>query len=211
MKTEKIDETQKQYRDAALELVAVMSQFNPCEVVKGEDRTDFHVKMTVADEFFRVSKDYNGNIQIALYTYEHYKKISSSTRHEVYKKYTTNNMKVPTLKKVVEKVNACTRERDELRALERNAKEKQRMFICDIEALKLPVQYEYNSEYYTDKNGNYTQQKTDIKAGTIEKNGVQYSFEFCDDGYISQKVSLHYSVPNTMAAFVSLSENKYQK
>lgn len=90
-----MDKIQKEYHDKAVELCAIMSQFHPCEVIKGEDRTDYHVKMTVADTDFKVSKDYNGNIQIQLYKYECYNHVSSSTCGEVYKKHVTNNMKVP--------------------------------------------------------------------------------------------------------------------
>jgi hypothetical protein len=167
--------------------------------------------MSVGDEFFRVSKDYNGNIIIQLYTHERYMTVSSHTCGEVYKKYKTNNMKVPTLKKVVEHVNACTRERDEMRAMEKKNLEQRRMFLCDIEALKLPVSYENDTEYYTNDDGKYTTRKAGIKAGTIIKNGIQYHFEFCDDGYISQKVSLYYGVDNTIHDFLKLSDNKYTK
>lgn len=208
---QKLDEIQKEYQTKAQELCTLMSQFHTCEVIKGEDRTDFHVKMQVADDFFKVTRNYDNNIIIQLYEYERYTTVSSHTRGEVYKKYKTNNMKVPTLKKVVEHVNACTRERDELRALEKKNLENRRMFLCDIDALKLPVSYEYDTEYYTDDDGRYTTRKTGIKAGTIVRNGIQYHFEFCDDGYISQKVSLYYGVDNTINDFVKLSENKYSK
>lgn len=205
MKSEKIDEVQARYRDEALALAALMSQYNPCEVVRGEDRTDFHVKMTVGDATFRVRKDYNGYIDITLYDYPRYDKLSQTTRHDVYKKNETNNMKVPTLKKVVEKVNAVTRTHDELERLQKYAIEKQRMFLCDIKALNLPVKYSYN--YIIDEN--HKRQDTDIKGGTIVKNGVQYSFEFCDDGYVSQDVKLYYSVGNNLEDFALLADNNY--
>lgn len=206
-KVQKIDDIQARYRDEALALAALMSQYNPCEVIKGEDRTDFHVKMAAGDTFLRVRKDYNGYIDIARYDYPRYAKLSQRTVSDVYAKNVTNNMKVPTLKKVVDKINAITRTHDELERLQKYAIEKHRMFLCDIEALKLPVVYSYN---YT-INDEHKRENTDIKGGHIIKNGIQYEFELCEDGYVSQKVALHYSVSNTMQDFVLLADNKYTK
>lgn len=207
------DETVQSYYEQAENLATIVKPFCDAVMVEkvADERTAFNVVMTIADTYFLVQKDYKGYITVSLYKHEQYNKVSSHARGEVYKKYTTNNMKVLNAKKMIEKVNACTRGRDELRKLQSQAIETQRMFICDIEALKMPVQYQYNSEYVTnEKTGAYERVNTDIKGGTIVKNGIEYTFEFCDDAYISQKTRLHYSVGNTIADFIALSKNEYK-
>lgn len=54
------------------------------------------------------------------------------------------------------------------------------------------------------KDANY-----DTFSGSIIKNGIEFEFEVYNEGYISQKVSIHYSVDNSLEAFLKLSDNKY--
>ena len=47
------------------------------------------------------------------------------------------------------------------------------------------------------------------KAGEIVKNGISYRFKILET-YVSQKVELHYRVPNSLQSFLELSDNKYK-
>lgn len=47
-------------------------------------------------------------------------------------------------------------------------------------------------------------------AGTIVKNGIEFTYKI-SEGYISQKVALHYSVPNDIESFRKLSESQYKQ
>lgn len=49
----------------------------------------------------------------------------------------------------------------------------------------------------------------DYKSGHIIKNGVEYSF-LIKETHITQRVELHYSVPNSLRSFLTLSDNKYK-
>lgn len=208
------DETVQAYYEQAQTLADTMAPFfNEIMVEKvADERCSFNVVATAGDVNFRVSKDYKGYIDITLYKYERFNKLSSSKRAEIYTKHsnTLNRMKVPTQKKVTELVNAVIAERDEMQRLQKQYTESQRMFLCDIEALKLPVQYQHNHEYYTDENGEYKQRKTDVSAGEIERNGIVYRFEFHRDGYIKQDIELYYGVKDTMENFIALSDNEYK-
>ena len=46
--------------------------------------------------------------------------------------------------------------------------------------------------------------------GRIIKNGIEFEFEVLNEGYISKKIEVHYSVNDTLADFLALADNKYQ-
>jgi hypothetical protein len=46
--------------------------------------------------------------------------------------------------------------------------------------------------------------------GRLEKNGVLFEFSIDDSGYISKKLSLHYSVNHNLANFKALANNQYK-
>lgn len=46
-------------------------------------------------------------------------------------------------------------------------------------------------------------------AGSIIRGGMEYSFSIDNRGYISQKTEKHYTVDNSLSAFMAISDNKY--
>jgi hypothetical protein len=46
-------------------------------------------------------------------------------------------------------------------------------------------------------------------SGSMEKNGLRYTFEITESGYIHQEITFSYKVNNTFENFKKLSENKY--
>ena len=45
-------------------------------------------------------------------------------------------------------------------------------------------------------------------SGSIVKNGIEFSYTVHDEGYISKKLEIHFSVDDSLDNFIKLSENK---
>lgn len=46
-------------------------------------------------------------------------------------------------------------------------------------------------------------------SGEIVKNGIQFTYQVHDEGYISKKIEVYYRVNNSLEAFDMLADNKY--
>jgi hypothetical protein len=47
-------------------------------------------------------------------------------------------------------------------------------------------------------------------SGSIKKNGLQFSFEVSESGYISQSITTHYSIGRNFETFEQLADNKFK-
>jgi len=188
----KYDDTQLGYKRGADELAEIVKQFYPdVEVVKGEDRCTFHVYLSTGGQVYRVNKDYRGNITVNRKDWGIYQGISSHKRAEVYKLDTTQNMRVVTAKKLKAKIEAEEAYHAEMARLEKENARKIADFRASVEDLGL--------EWCRDNT-----------EGRVIKNGIEYKAVIHDDGYISEKVSIYYSVDNTADRFRQISDNKYK-
>lgn len=201
-----------EYKNKAQRDCNKVSQWSTCEVIKTDNSWCDHTAiMTVADTRFIVDTDYHGNFNVRLEKYDRYDKVSNEKARQVREEFALNNMKVVTEKKLIAHVNAVTSIRDKMASLQKQAIEKERMFLCDINALKLDFTFSYNQEYKTLDTGEYKAVNTDIKGGYVVKNGIEYSFEFGTDGHVAQRVKLHYYSGNdTIKDFLALSDNSYK-
>lgn len=166
-------------------------------IEQGDDsRADFRLILQDKEYNFRVNRDYHGNVNMHIYPYKYYS-IDSYDRAKIAKEvYTSKNMKVITLKKLSEKIAEEVAYHEKMQALENDSKNAVQKFLDELSASGEEVVYHKNYE------------KTRITGGYITKNGLQYSFEISDSGYISQKISLHYDVKTTLETFKKLSDNK---
>lgn len=151
------------------------------------------------DGAYEVHKGYDENIRISRYPYMRFDNISSHTAGEVSAKYKLGNMKVPTAKKIQERMEAVDNERLELIKLADDARAKHLAFLDSLKGFEVSYSYE---DYKT---------KEKITGGEIIKNGLQFHFELGNDGYISKKITVHYSVNSTLEEFNALSSNKWIK
>jgi hypothetical protein len=183
------------------------------EIVKSKDSWRYNIILIIADTRFIVSKDYNEVYQFRLEEYTNTPHVSSRARGEVYRKNTTNNVKVLTVKKITDKINACIAERDEMNRLEAQAVEKERMFLADLKATGEKVEYEYAySSDWNKERREVVKTRGKLTGGRIEKNGIEYRFNFDTDGYIKQTLEIRtYPSENTpLQNFVQLSDNNFK-
>lgn len=89
-----------------------------------------------------------------------------------------------------------------LEAKEKEAQEKVKDFFSTLALAGVTPVY---------RRKDYQDEKSDIRSGELVKNGICYSFEIHQDGYISQKISIDYRVNDTLENFLLLSENNFKK
>lgn len=51
--------------------------------------------------------------------------------------------------------------------------------------------------------------KNGTMSGEVVKNGIEYTIQVYDNGYISQDIAIHYKVQNSLETFKKLADNKY--
>lgn len=148
---------------------------------------------------YTARRDYNGYILIYEKEYKRYKHVSMHTIGEITRKYSANKMKVPTAKKINARMDAIDAIISECDALELAHSEKIAAFLATVAPYK--PEYDYHHEYRDTANGKTERVNTDIAGGEIVKNGLVFTFHIEQDGYISKKISVHYSVDNTLEQF----------
>jgi hypothetical protein len=110
----------------------------------------------------------------------------------------TQKMSVITKKKLDAKIAECLQEEDLFNELETKALSAKEAFLESLKGLDVKFHYRVLDE------------QKEITGGSIEKNGIEFDFQFHDDGYVSKKIFINYSVNSTVDSFLRLSENKYQ-
>jgi len=203
---QKMNEYQQRDYDNMVMLAQELSAYYPSKVVADDDH--HIIVMTRGDKAYQVRKDYRGIIDAWEYPHTHYEHVSNSTAHEIRKKYPTQNMRVLSQKKIDAKLDAVDAYHAEMREKESEATDKTASFIREIEASGLPVQWEHETS--TDwVNNERVVTKGKRTGGRIIKNGIEFSFSFSHDGYISKDMEIHYSVTDTLENFIALSNNQY--
>lgn len=206
---QKLNEYQQRDYENAQAFARELSKYYPTTAELQEDVTNGPLILLVRDgKQYQVNKDYKGNIHIFSWPYINYKNVHYSTRGEIYKKHETNNMKVLSQKKLDAKLDACD-------AIERDMQEKENSTIdkrkAYIDMLKLSdvagvIEWQYNSHYDHDKRERVND---DISGGYIDRGNLRFSFEFHDDGYISENVSVVKNYQLGLDGFIAMSDNKY--
>ena len=170
---------------------------NKIEVIKGDNgRTDYQIILTEAGRDYEIRKDYTGNVYVNQTQGSRTKapNVSSQTQGELRKQDTTQKMKVITAKKLDAKIEAERVYNEQLAVLEAEAKQKNAEFMDTIK--DLPIIYSHNYE------------QTEITGGYLTKNGLEFSFEIGQDGYISKKIRLA-TYDNSLETFEALADNKF--
>ena len=163
-----------------------------CQLVHDDENNKVHAMFEDNGKLFNIAKDLNRNIHIHSHPYihSHVQNISSYARSEIYKKYKTENMKVLSKNKIQREIDAMNAINAEMKEANEIAKNKVATFMETIKDMSFIM-------------------SNDGKSGHIEKNGIDFSFEIGQDGYISKKLDLNYRVHTSLEAFIALSDNKY--
>jgi hypothetical protein len=205
---EELDEYQERELSNAKKLGEELRSFvDAVRIEKGEMRGDFYVMLTRGKTEYRARRDYRGYINIiAEYsTHDVCPLVSSHARGEVYAKYKLNNMKVPSQKKMTAELDAIDNEKKELEAKQAEAEKKEADFLASLKGFDVKFSYDWSTDW-NEKTGEREKTRGKITGGEIVKNGLVFSFELQQDGYISKKISVHYSVDNTLEAFKKLTD-----
>lgn len=186
--------------DAELLQVELIKQgFMTSRIIKSEDRSDYKVVFFDGTHDYIVGRDYNKNVTISRYNQPRYKNVSSHVNNETYKKtHTSNNVKIITATKLQKLLDNVRAYHVEMERLEIEAQGKIKSFLATLKDLSVV----YHKEDRENSN-------SDITSGEIVKNGIDFSFDICHDGYISKKISIDYKVENDIPSFLKLSDNKY--
>jgi len=166
------------------------------EILQGDNsQSDFNV---IIEGKYQIRKaSYTGHVRVSEYPYSYNSELSSYTKAELYRKYKLDNMKVLTKKKLQQRLDNVDMEQAELKAESIKVIDKKAEFLESVK--HLPIVYSYK-DY--DK-------KDEITGGSLVKNGIEFEFSFSQDGYISKKVTIHYTVNHNLDDFLKLSDNKY--
>lgn len=185
------DNIQKEYSANAERLAEQVRAFYPdAKVVKGEDRCDFSVILKHGGQAYRVNKGYDGNITIHRQDWGQYPNVSSQVRGEIYTAHKLGNMKVLTAKKIQERVDAEEAYHADMAKAEAEHAAKVSEFMKTL--VGLPVRY-----------------SEDKKRGDITTNGIRFSFEILQSGYIHKELRLDYGVDANALNFTKLAANHY--
>ena len=168
-------------------------------------RGDFRLIMQGEKYNFLINRDYNKNVTVSIYPYQRYARVDYHKAGEVRKSIMlSNNMKIITVKKLAEKIAEEIKLHEKLTDLDRDNADKVAEFLGNIKASGEVVRYSYKYQ----ESGDTTPKQ--ITGGYIERNGLEYSFEISDSGYISQKIRTNYRASTTLETFKNLADNKYQ-
>lgn len=198
-----MNEYQKTAHGEARKLAAEISAlgFKTRVGTVGDDTTPQVVICTDTGNY-TVRRDYHGIVSLFHSdSWGDYRHVSSSVRGDVYAATVGQlpNMKAITAKKIQAHIDAQEAYRKAMQARESDAVIKVKDFLDTLEGL--PVKY--------DRLGEHTGREGEICGGEIVQNGIDFSFKISEDGYISKKISVHYSVENDLESFKKLSANKY--
>ena len=149
-------------------------------------RTDWRTKFQANGNWYTLRKTYKDEYVVSPLEYAPRNHVSASVYSDVCKAIcTSNNIFKPTKAKIDAKVKELEAISVKLAELEAIAEAKVSAFLKEIAPLN-PVMAQ------------------DGKSGYIVKNGLEFEFSINQDGYISKKISVHYTVPNTLEAFKEL-------
>lgn len=199
MKTPKFaNEYQRESWEKSQKLAAEVMPFCAGVEVLDDNQRSYHVIIT--DEHGRkwhINRDYHGNVYLNPEPYKHFRMVSNVARHDLSKRIcTSQNMKVITKAKLATKIQEQAELLDLCGQKNGENEDKRTAFLASLKGMDITWHYE-DSE------------KTRIDGGDIVQNGIEYSFSIAQDGYIHQKIQLHYSIPShTLDTFKKLSANK---
>ena len=197
---EQLTKYQQEYKDKAQKLANIISKFYSAKVIKGENMSDFSVVFTAKNKTFTITQDWKGYCYVYLYPHKIYNNVSSYKQQELRERDTTKKMKVITKKKLDAKIDIEIAYNDAMEKINKETADNVAKFLAEIKK-KYPL-VKYLRNYEGDK----------ITGGWIVKNGIEYSFEISNDGYISQKIRLENSYfEDYQKAFNQLSDNKFRK
>lgn len=150
---------------------------------------------------YEIKRGWRGDILLDKTPYKRYEYVSTHTQSEVRKNISiSNKVKVLTAKKLQTLIDEDNAYHDKLDELELIAEEKINDFLDSVSELKgFEIHYSY-ADFAT---------KEKITGGYILKNGLEFSFGINQDGYISKKIQVHYSLDCGLNDFVALSDNKF--
>lgn len=166
-------------------------------------RADFRVIMNTEKAQMLVNRDYRGLVSVSVYPYRRYEKVDHYKAGEIRKAvYTSNNMKAITSKKLAEKIAEEVLYHEKMEALNNENADKVAQFLAMLEASGEVIRYSF--KHYNEE------EPKEITGGYITRNGLEYSFEIGEGGYISQKIRTDYRANTTLETFKALADNKYQ-
>lgn len=140
--------------------------------------------------------------------YNAYPSISSHKQSEGRKAIAkSNRMLKPSRAKIAQKIAEIDEYHRRCTEQEEINNKKHADFLEMIKNSGEAVTYEYKKAF----NGHEYIKTDEIQAGEIVRNGIAYEFRLHQDGYIEQKTTLCYNVPNTLEAFKGLADNNYVK
>lgn len=205
-----LDEYQLQYLTAAEKLQSELigQGFMASRVMKGEDRTDFSVVFFNGTHEYRIARNYLGNITVSRIgtkndrqVHRNYPHVSNSNRSAVHQKYAGQNMKVLTAKKFQAKLDAEDAYHEEMQQREDEAVQKYEDFVAEVQAAeKKGLVLNWRRDRDTQE----------INGGRIERNGVEFAFDFGQDGYIGHEMRISYIPETSLKNFMLISDNKYK-
>lgn len=141
--------------------------------------------------------------------YNHYSEVSHTVRGEVYKAtHKSNRVLVSTQKKVQTLIDEENEYSEAMEAKQKEAQAKIAAFLQELVTLDVEVKYHHEMNYSNASDNQPTKGK--ITGGYIERNGIEFSFELGQDGYISKKIRVSYQSETSLAVFMALSDNKYK-
>ena len=166
-------------------------------------RADFRLIMQTEKHNMLVNRDYRGIATVSIYPYKRYDRVDYHKAGEIRKEvYISNNMRVITNKKLAEKIAEEILYHEKLEALNNENADKVAQFLAMMEASGEVIRYSF--KHYNEE------EPKQITGGHIDRNGLEYSFEIADNGYISQKIRTDYRANTTLETFQALADNKYQ-
>ena len=204
----KLNEYEQRDKEQAEELCKEIKSLDiPCrvEMDKSDYPVRFHVIAMYNEHDFRIHKEWHGYVQVNIEPYNRYEGVSSHAAAELRKEiYTSNRMKVMTEKKLIIKMD------EELKMAEAMSQKAMEHHTAHAKFLDIVDKHkpEYNWDYTYDDNNE--RHKDKIIGGEIKKNGILFSFEFSDNGYISQIIKIDWKVKHNLKSFNQLSENKWK-
>jgi hypothetical protein len=183
-----------EYKDNADRLTAELIGLYPSARTVNPDesmRTDWRTEIDANGSKYHIVRDWKGYVQVSPAIYMHRVNVSQYVYSSEWKAIaTSNNIKAITKKAIDAKIAEHERMAVRLAELEAIAEKKVSEFMAEVEPLNPTV-------FKGPIDGK-------VKSGYIVRNGIEFAFEVHEDGYVSQKISVHYTTDNSIDAFIRL-------
>lgn len=176
-----------------------------CTVYKQErhNAENIHTALLFNTKVFEITKDFNGYYVVReREAWTKHKYISTGTRADIYAKHNegVQKMKKPNANRLKKILKAIIYAEQELDEKDKEILKRYHAHTEQMEALGIEVKT-------TDEH------RPELKNGRTDINGIEYSYHYEQDGYISEKIELstwRYDMPK-LALFMKLKDNGLQE